>query len=82
MGVLRHIASEHPDLRFRIITGVSAGAINATFLAMAVEAGLTSAIANPLAESVRVSILATDVLMARDTFAGAWIGYHRRPEGG
>lgn len=33
VGVLRHLASKHPDLRFKIITGVSAGAINATFLA-------------------------------------------------
>ena len=48
--------------------------LNATFLAMATQAGLTSAIANPLTESVRTSILATDVLMARDTFARAWIG--------
>ena len=33
VGVLRHIARRFPDLKFRIITGVSAGAINATFLA-------------------------------------------------
>lgn len=33
VGVLRHLARAHPDLRFRVITGVSAGAINATFLA-------------------------------------------------
>lgn len=32
-GVLRAVAREMPDLRFEIITGVSAGAINATFLA-------------------------------------------------
>lgn len=33
VGVLRHIARQHPELAFKVITGVSAGAINATFLA-------------------------------------------------
>ena len=33
VGVLRRLARERPDLRFPVITGVSAGAINAAFLA-------------------------------------------------
>ena len=33
VGVLRALARRMPDLRFQIITGVSAGAINAAFLA-------------------------------------------------
>jgi NTE family protein len=33
VGLLRGIAKQFPDLRFQIITGVSAGAINAIFLA-------------------------------------------------
>jgi NTE family protein len=33
IGVLKYIASQRPDLDFPILTGVSAGAINATFLA-------------------------------------------------
>src|SRR5947208_9233471 len=33
VGLLRGIAKHFPDLRFQIITGVSAGAINAVFLA-------------------------------------------------
>ena len=33
VGVLRRLARERPDLRFPIVTGVSAGAINAAFLA-------------------------------------------------
>ncbi len=32
-GVLRCLARHRPGLRFPIVTGVSAGAINATFLA-------------------------------------------------
>lgn len=37
VGVLRHITTKHPELAFRVITGVSAGAINASFLAGRVE---------------------------------------------
>jgi NTE family protein len=33
VGVLKWIAQQHPDLRLPILTGVSAGAINAAFLA-------------------------------------------------
>ncbi len=33
VGLLRWLAREHPDLRIPIVTGVSAGAINAAFLA-------------------------------------------------
>ena len=33
VGVLRQIASQHPEFSFPIITGVSAGAINAALLA-------------------------------------------------
>lgn len=33
VGLLRGLARHHPDLRLPLITGVSAGAINATFLA-------------------------------------------------
>ncbi|HJW94174.1 MAG TPA: patatin-like phospholipase family protein [Thermoanaerobaculia bacterium] len=40
VGLLRGIAKHFPDLRFQIITGVSAGAINAIFLA-AHEGNLT-----------------------------------------
>ena len=32
-GVMRSVARRHPELRFPIVTGVSAGAINAIFLA-------------------------------------------------
>lgn len=38
VGVLRYIARRRPDMRFPILTGVSAGAINASFLAGSPEA--------------------------------------------
>ena len=45
---------------------------------MAIDAGLTSAIANPMTEQVRNAILATDVLLGRDAFARQWITLHRQ----
>ena len=33
VGVLRQLARQHPDFSFPIITGVSAGAINASYIA-------------------------------------------------
>src|SRR5665811_2063337 len=40
--------------------------INAAFLPMAIAAGLTSAITNPLAADVKAAIMAADVLMGHD----------------
>ena len=47
--------------------------INATFLAMAIASGLTSAITNPVAEGVRQAVMAADVLMGNDPDAARWI---------
>ncbi len=47
--------------------------INATYLAMAMASGLTSAITNPLAEGVRHAVMAGDVLMGNDRDAARWI---------
>jgi len=47
--------------------------LNTTFLAMAIGAGLTSAIANPLEEAVRSTVLAANVLMDHDEYAMNWI---------
>ena len=47
--------------------------LTAAFLAMAIGAGLTSAILNPQDESIRNIVLATDVLMDRDEYAMNWI---------
>ena len=56
--------------------------INATFLAMAIGAGLTSAITNPLKAEVKQAIMAADVLMGRDENCMAWIQAHRQPGAG
>ncbi|MBA2570290.1 MAG: dihydropteroate synthase [Chloroflexi bacterium] len=51
--------------------------INGTYLAMAMASGLTSAITNPLAESVRQAVMAGDVLMGNDRDAARWIRLFR-----
>ena len=53
--------------------------INAAFLPMAIAAGLTSAITNPLSAEVRSAIMAADVLMGNDADAGRWIKVNRPP---
>jgi 5-methyltetrahydrofolate--homocysteine methyltransferase len=47
--------------------------INGAFLTMAIASGLTSAITNPLAEGVRQSVMAADVLAGNDGDAARWI---------
>lgn len=51
--------------------------LNTAFLAMAISAGMTSAITNPLVESVRKTVLAGDVFMGLDENCLAWLGYQR-----
>jgi 5-methyltetrahydrofolate--homocysteine methyltransferase len=47
--------------------------INAAYLAMAMASGLTSAITNPIAEGIRHSVMAGDVLLGNDPDASRWI---------
>lgn len=54
--------------------------INAAFLAMAIGAGLTSAITNPLKAEVKQAVMAADVLMGHDENCMAWIQAHRKPK--
>tara|TARA_B100000029_G_C17589002_1_gene961969 strand:- start:2281 stop:3171 length:891 start_codon:yes stop_codon:yes gene_type:complete len=51
--------------------------LNATFLAMAVGSGMTSAITNPLDTAIKHSILAADVMMGNDPGCQKWIENHR-----
>jgi 5-methyltetrahydrofolate--homocysteine methyltransferase len=53
------------------------GVLNATFLAMAIAAGMTCAITNPLEEHIRKAILAADVLMGVDENCEAWLRAQR-----
>ncbi len=47
--------------------------INATFIAMAIHAGLTCPITNPLEPEVTIAVKAADLAMGRDEYGMAWI---------
>ncbi|MDE0320055.1 MAG: dihydropteroate synthase [Acidimicrobiaceae bacterium] len=51
--------------------------ITGTFLAMAIGAGMTSAIMNPLHADVKAAAMAGDVLAGNDENCAAWISEHR-----
>jgi 5-methyltetrahydrofolate--homocysteine methyltransferase len=53
--------------------------INSAFLAMAIGAGMTSAITNPLESEIHKSIMAADVLAGHDQDCARWIRAHREP---
>ena len=52
--------------------------INGAFLSMAISAGMTSSITNPVHEEVMRSVLAADVLMGNDPDCLKWIGKYRQ----
>ncbi len=47
--------------------------LNGAFMAMAIVAGMTSAITNPLHEEVTTAIMGADILMGHDPNCGRWI---------
>jgi 5-methyltetrahydrofolate--homocysteine methyltransferase len=51
--------------------------VNAAFLPLAMNAGLTSAITNPLVPEVRRAVLAGDLLLGHDEYAMRWIAHYR-----
>jgi 5-methyltetrahydrofolate--homocysteine methyltransferase len=52
--------------------------INSTFIAMAIHAGLTCPITNPLEPEVRIAVKAADLSMGRDEYGMAWIQAYRQ----
>ena len=54
--------------------------ITGTFLAMAIGAGMTSAIMNPLHTEVKNAVMAGDVLAGNDQDCAAWIRENRDPD--
>ena len=47
--------------------------VNATFIAMAIQAGLTCPITNPLVTEVNTAVLAADLSLGKDEFGMRWI---------
>jgi len=56
--------------------------VNAAFLPLAMHAGLTCAITNPLVPEVRRAILAGDLLLGHDEYAMRWISSFRAEQAG
>jgi len=52
--------------------------VNATFIAMAIHAGLSCPITNPLEPEVSIAIKAADLAMGRDEYGMAWIKAFRQ----
>jgi 5-methyltetrahydrofolate--homocysteine methyltransferase len=52
--------------------------INATFMAMAIHAGLTCPITNPLVPEVAIAILGANLSMGRDEYGMSWIKAFRQ----
>jgi 5-methyltetrahydrofolate--homocysteine methyltransferase len=53
--------------------------LNPSFLAMAIGAGLTSAITNPLEAPLMAAVRGADVLLNHDPQCGRWIAAYREP---
>lgn len=51
--------------------------LNAAFFPVAMHAGLTCAITNPLIAEVRIAVQASDLLLGHDEYATAWIARFR-----
>ena len=56
--------------------------LNPAYLAMAIGAGMTSAIANPLEAGLMQTVRAADVLMDHDKDCRNWLAAHREPGAG
>ncbi len=54
--------------------------INSAFLAMAIGAGMTSSITNPLEHEIKRAVMAADVLAGHDRDCAAWIRENRPPD--
>lgn len=53
--------------------------MDGTFLSMAIAAGLTSAITNPLHEEVMQAVMGANVVMGRDANCAKWLKKYRQP---
>ena len=53
--------------------------MDATFLSMAIAAGMTSAITNPMHEEVMQSVMGANVVMGHDHNCAKWLKKYRQP---
>ncbi len=52
--------------------------VNAAFIAMAIQSGLTCPITNPLVPEINAAVLAADLSMGKDEFGMRWIKAYRK----
>jgi 5-methyltetrahydrofolate--homocysteine methyltransferase len=52
--------------------------VNAAFIAMSIQAGLTCPITNPLVTEVNTAVLAADLSLGKDEFGMRWIKAYRK----
>ena len=87
MQVIRLVRRLQEELKVNTTCGASnvsfglpnRNGINAAFLNMAIASGLTSAITNPLHESVMQAVMGADVMMGNDPNCVRWIKRYRQP---
>ena len=87
MQVIRLVRRLQEELKVNTICGASnvsfglpnRNGINAAFLNMAIASGLTSAITNPLHDSVMQAVMGADVMMGKDPNCIRWIKRYRQP---
>jgi 5-methyltetrahydrofolate--homocysteine methyltransferase len=85
--VFRLIRRLHTELKVNTTCGASnisfglpnRHGLNPTFLAMAIGAGMTSAITNPLEATLMQAVRGADVLMDHDARCANWISSYREP---
>ncbi|MDX1686551.1 MAG: dihydropteroate synthase [Candidatus Promineifilaceae bacterium] len=72
LETIRQVGKAYPDCHFTIgLSNISFGLparsiVNRTFLTLAMQAGLDSAILDPLDQEIQAAILATELLLGRD----------------
>ena len=87
MQVIRLVRRLQEELKVNTTCGASnvsfglpnRNGINAAFLNMAIASGLTSAITNPLHDSVMQAVMGADVMMGNDPNCVRWIKRYRHP---
>ena len=87
MQVIRLVRRLQEELKVNTTCGASnvsfglpnRNGINAAFLNMAIASGLTSAITNPLHDSVMQAVMGADVMMGNDPNCVRWIKKYRQP---
>ena len=52
--------------------------VNAAYMAMAIQAGMTCPITNPLVTEINTAVLAADLAMGRDEYGMGWIKAYRK----